>query len=59
MLAPDGDFVSPLDDEVLFAGLPADSRRSHTTFLDDATREYVLFDRHCPPSWIWRKLSRS
>jgi hypothetical protein len=29
-----------------------------TTFLDDAAREYVLFDRHIPASWIWRKLSR-
>jgi Trk K+ transport system NAD-binding subunit len=58
VLAPDDDFRLRLDDEILFAGLPAERRLLETTFLDDAAREYVLFDRHIPASWIWRKLSR-
>ena len=58
VLTPDDDFRLQLDDEILFAGLPAERRLLATTFLDDATREYVLFDRHVPASWIWRKLSR-
>lgn len=58
VLAPEDDFRLQLDDEILFAGLPAERRLLETTFLDDAAREYVLFDRHVPASWIWRKLSR-
>jgi hypothetical protein len=58
VLAPDDDFRLQLDDEILFAGLPGERRLLETTFLDDAAREYVLFDRHIPASWIWRKLSR-
>jgi voltage-gated potassium channel len=58
VLAPADDFGLRLDDEILFAGLPAERRLLETTLLDDAAREYVLFDRHIPASWIWRKLSR-
>ena len=25
--------------------------------IDESTREYVLFDRHLPSSWIWRKMA--
>ncbi len=26
--------------------------------LLDATAEYVLYDRHIPSSWIWRRFTR-
>ena len=57
-LAPEGDFVLARDDEVLLAGWPSARRLLDTTLLVEAVQEYVLFGRHVPSSWIWRKLSR-
>ena len=45
-------------DELLFAGDAAARRSLSTTTLLDATAEYVLFDRHIPSSWVWRRLTR-
>ena len=57
-LAPSDDFAVTLDDELLLVGEPAARRLLDSTLLIDATREYVLHNRHVPSSWIWRKLTR-
>jgi voltage-gated potassium channel len=57
-LAPSDDFAVTLDDELLLVGAPAARRLLDSTLLIDATREYVLHDRHVPSSWIWRVLTR-
>jgi hypothetical protein len=59
ILTPDDDFDLSPDDELLFAGLPSARRALETTIVDVSAREYVLFDRHVPSSWIWRRLGRS
>ena len=51
MLAP--------DDELLFAGHSSERRELESTLVVDSTAVYVLFDRHIPSSWVWRKLSRT
>jgi Trk K+ transport system NAD-binding subunit len=56
-LTPDDDFVLQPDDELLLAGRSQDRRAMDNTLYDEAACEYVLFDRHVPSSWIWRKLS--
>ena len=58
VLVPDKDFVLRQGDELLFAGDAAARRSLSTTTLLDATAEYVLFDRHIPSSWVWRRLTR-
>jgi len=58
VLTPDDDFVLAEGDEILLAGRVADRRALETILWDDAAREYLLFDRHAPSSWIWRKLAR-
>ena len=58
ILVPDEDFVLQSGDELLFAGDAAARRSLSTTTLLDATAEYVLFDRHIPSSWVWRRLTR-
>ena len=45
-------------DELLFAGDAAARRALSTTTLLDATAEYVLYERHIPSSWIWRRFTR-
>ena len=57
-LAPPDDFRLAADDELLLVGAPAARRLLDSTLLIDATREYVLHDRHVPASWIWRLLTR-
>ncbi len=58
VLTPDDDLVLAEGDEILLAGRVADRRALETILWDDAAREYLLFDRHAPSSWIWRKLAR-
>jgi voltage-gated potassium channel len=58
-LAPSDDFAVTLDDELLLVGEPAARRLLDSTLLIDATREYVLHNRHVPSSWIWRVLTRN
>ena len=58
VLLPDDDFVVQDDDELLFAGDATARRSLSTTMLLEATAEYVLYDRHIPSSWIWRRFSR-
>ncbi len=58
LLMPDEDFVVRHGDELLFAGHAAARRSLSTTTLLDATAEYVLYDRHIPSSWIWRRFAR-
>ncbi len=57
-LSPDGDTVLAVDDELLFAGQGFVRRELEATMVVDSTAAYVLFDRHLPSSWVWRKLSR-
>jgi len=57
-LTPDDDFVLRTDDELLLAGRTTDRHALETTLFDDAACEYVLYDRHVPSSWVWRRLSR-
>ena len=28
-----------------------------TTLFDDSASQYVLYDRHVPASWVWRKIA--
>ena len=58
ILTPDDDFLLRPDDEILFAGRSSERRALENTLLDDSAREYVLFGRHVPSSWIWRRLGR-
>ncbi len=58
LLMPDEDFVVRHGDELLFAGHAAARRSLSTTTLLDATAEYVLYDRHIPSSWVWRRFTR-
>ena len=58
ILTPDGDTVLAVDDELLFAGQGSERRELESTLVVDSTAAYVLFDRHIPSSWIWRKLTR-
>ena len=46
-------------DELLFAGRSAERRLLETTLFDDSASEYVLYDRHVPASWVWRKITRA
>ena len=58
VLLPDEHFVARHGDELLFAGDAAARRSLSTTTLLDATAEYVLYDRHIPSSWVWRRFTR-
>jgi Trk K+ transport system NAD-binding subunit len=58
LLLPEEDFILRHGDELLFAGDASARRSLSTTTLLDATAEYVLYDRHIPSSWIWRRLTR-
>jgi voltage-gated potassium channel len=58
LLLPDEHFVARHGDELLFAGDASALRSLSTTALLDATAEYVLYDRHIPSSWVWRRFTR-
>jgi len=58
ILTPDDDFLLEPDDELLFAGRSTERRGLENTLLDDSIREYVLYGRHVPASWVWRRLKR-
>ena len=58
VLTPDAETVLAPDDELLFAGEGSERRGLESTMVVDSTGAYVLFDRHIPSSWVWRKLSR-
>ena len=58
ILTPDDDFVLRPEDEILFAGRSTERRALENTLLDISAREYVLYGRHVPSSWIWRWLRR-
>ncbi len=58
VLLPDENFILCDGDELLFAGDTSARRALSTTTLLDATAEYVLYDRHIPASWIWRRFTR-
>ena len=59
VLTPDDDTVLEPDDQLLFAGQGSERRGLESTLVLDASTAYVLFDRHIPSSWVWRKLSRT
>ena len=58
LLLPDEHFVARHGDELLFAGDASALRSLSTTALLDATAEYVLYNRHIPSSWVWRRLTQ-
>jgi len=58
VLTPDAGTVLEPADELLFAGQGTERRELESTMVVDSTAAYVLFDRHVPSSWVWRKLSR-
>jgi len=57
VLTPDDEFVLRPDDEVLLAGRSSERRLLDTTLFDDSASQYVLYDRHVPASWVWRKIA--
>ena len=57
MLTPDDDFVLAVGDQLLLAGWPSARRSLETTLVVEATMQYVVFGRHVPASWIWRRLA--
>jgi hypothetical protein len=59
ILTPSDDFVLQPNDEILFAGRSSERRALENTMLDDSAKEYVLYGRHVPASWIWRWLKRN
>jgi Trk K+ transport system NAD-binding subunit len=58
ILTPDDDFLLQPNDEILFAGRSTERRGLENTLLDDSIREYVLYGRHVPASWVWRRIKR-
>lgn len=56
VLTPGGETILARDDELLFAGAGSQRRELESTMIADSVAVYVLFDRHIPASWIWRKL---
>lgn len=58
VLTPDDDTLLAPDDQLLFAGHSSERRELESTLVLDSSAAYVLFDRHIPSSWVWRKLSR-
>jgi len=54
---PDADFALRAGDGILLAGRRLARRRLDETLLRDATRDYVLFDRHVPTGWLWQRLT--
>ncbi|GAA3510040.1 NAD-binding protein [Georgenia daeguensis] len=58
LCTPDEDLLLEPGDSLLLAGLPRARRELESTFVDEATREYVLHDREVPGSWVWRRLAR-
>lgn len=59
VLTPEDDTVLAPEDQLLFAGQGSERRGLESTLVVDASSAYVLFDRHIPSSWVWRKLSRT
>jgi Trk K+ transport system NAD-binding subunit len=59
VLTPEGETVLNENDELLFAGRGSYRRELESTMVVDSTAAYVLFNRHVPNSWVWRKLSRT
>jgi len=57
ILTPDDDFVLAADDQLLLAGRPSARRALETTLMVDSGAEYVIFGRHVPSGWIWKRLS--
>jgi hypothetical protein len=58
VLTPGDDFVLAAEDQMLLAGRPSARRALETTLMVDARSEYVIFGRHVPSSWIWRRFTR-
>ncbi|MCK6211828.1 NAD-binding protein [Georgenia sp. EYE_87] len=58
LCTPGEDLLLAPGDSLLLAGLPRARRELESTFVDEATREYVLHGRDVPSSWIWRRLAR-
>jgi hypothetical protein len=58
VLTPGDDFVLAAEDQMLLAGRPSARRALETTLMIDARPEYVIFGRHVPSSWIWRRFTR-
>ncbi len=59
LLTPDDSLQLAPDDQLLFAGQGAQRRELESTLVVDSSAAYVLFDRHVPSSWVWRRLSRT
>jgi Trk K+ transport system NAD-binding subunit len=59
VLTPDGDTVLAAGDQLLFAGEASERRELESTLVVDSTAAYVLFDRHVPSSWLWRRVTRT
>jgi hypothetical protein len=58
VLTPGDDFALAAEDQMLLAGRPSARRALETTLMIDARPEYVIFGRHVPSSWIWRRFTR-
>ena len=58
VLTPGDDFVLAPDDQLLLAGRPSARRALETTLMVDSGPEYVIFGRHVPSSWVWRRFAR-
>ena len=58
ILTPDHDTILGPGDEVLFAGRSGERRLLENTLFDESVAMYVLYDRHVPASWVWRKMAR-
>jgi voltage-gated potassium channel len=57
-MAPPGDLVLRVDDQLLLAGRPRARSALATTLTEVPTASYVVNGRRVPSSWVFRRLAR-
>jgi hypothetical protein len=57
-MAPPGDLVLRVDDQLLLAGRPRARSALATTLTEVPTASYVVDGRRVPSSWVFRRLAR-
>jgi Trk K+ transport system NAD-binding subunit len=57
-MAPDGDSLLRLGDQLLLAGRVRDRAALRITMTEVPTASYVLDGRRVPAGWIWRRITR-
>jgi voltage-gated potassium channel len=58
MMAPAGDVLLRVDDQLLLAGRSRAEAALALTMTDVPTASYVIDGRRVPSSWVWRRIAR-